>query len=163
MEKKYYVVIQYGYCWYGKGESVDEALKNAAEYMEMSQDEALQAFYGDEDGNFPEIDGNECRILDARPPRVMTEIGATYVAECEAMERNRDRGIHTFSGPSGRFEARADIFKHIWNVCHSGLKNPDDLPRFKGHVVSVSSMCAHVEDVTAEPGTQCPHCTGYGD
>lgn len=53
MEKKFFTVIQHGYFPFGKGESVDEALRNSAENLEMTLEEALQAFYGDEVGNYP--------------------------------------------------------------------------------------------------------------
>jgi hypothetical protein len=85
MEKKFFTVIQHGYFPFGKGESVDEALRNSAENLEMTPEEVLQAFYGDEDGNYPTDSswyGREVKIRDARPPRRMDEIGAMYLAEC---------------------------------------------------------------------------------
>jgi hypothetical protein len=86
-------------------------------------------------------------------------------SESREMEHNRKRGIHTFSGSAGVFTAAADIYKHIWNECHIRLKDPADLPKFTGAGVvrCDSSMGAFVEDVTAEPGNECPHCTGYKD
>ncbi len=46
MEKKFFTVIQHGYFPFGKGESVDEALRNSAQNLEMTPEEASQAFYG---------------------------------------------------------------------------------------------------------------------
>jgi hypothetical protein len=103
MEKKYYVVIQIYECWFGKGESVDEALRNAAEYLEMTQEEALQAFYRSEkeiqvepDPNcLPEQEPEEVRILDGR--RGITDPGL-YLMECtERFFQEADDGAKAFS------------------------------------------------------------------
>jgi predicted RNase H-like HicB family nuclease len=103
MEKRYYVVIQHGYqsCWFGRGESLDEALRNAAEYLEMTEVEALQAFYRSEKEtqvapNFlPDQGPEEVRILDGR--RGITDPGL-YLMECtERFFQDADDGAKAFS------------------------------------------------------------------